>query len=77
MMNEFNESSKVMNHSVSNIVDALEQVTASVNESANGVETIIVKTAEIADEFKNVQDSTQNSLEYSTRLKDQVTKFTL
>ncbi len=77
MMNEFNESSKVMNHSVSNIVDALEQVTASVNESANGVETITVKTAEIADEFKNVQDSTQNSLEYSTRLKDQVTKFTL
>ncbi len=77
MMNEFNESSKVMNHSVSNIVDALEQVTSSVNESANGVETITAKTAEIAEEFKNVQDSTQNSLEYSTKLKDQVTKFTL
>ncbi|MDF2988560.1 MAG: methyl-accepting chemotaxis protein [Eubacterium sp.] len=77
MMNEFNESSKVMNHSVSNIVDALEQVTASVNESANGVETITVKTAEIAEQFKNVQNSTQNNLIFSQKLEDQVTKFTL
>lgn len=77
MMNEFNESSKSMNQSISNIVDALEQVTASVNESANGVETITVKTAEVAEEFKNVQDSTQNSLIFSKKLKDQVSKFTL
>ncbi len=77
MMNEFNESSKSMNQSISNIVDALEQVTASVNESANGVETITVKTAEIAEEFQNVQDSTQNSLIFSKKLKDQVSKFTL
>ncbi len=77
MMNEFNESSKAMNHSVSNIVDALEQVTASVNESANGVETITVKTAEVAEQFKNVQNSTQNNLMFSQKLKDQVTKFTL
>ncbi len=77
MMNEFNESSKAMNQSVSNIVDALEQVTSSVNESANGVETITVKTAEVAEEFKNVQDSTQNNLIFSKKLKDQVSKFTL
>lgn len=77
MMNEFSESSKAMNQSVSNIVDALDQVTASVNESANGVETITIKTAEVAEQFQGVQDSTQNSLIFSKKLKDQVSKFTL
>ncbi len=77
IMNEFNESSKAMNKSVSNIVGALEQVTASVNESANGIENITVKTAEVAEQFKNVQDSTLNSLGFSRKLEDQVRKFTL
>ncbi len=77
MMNEFSESSKAMNQSVSNIVDALDQVTASVNESANGVETITIKTAGVSEQFQSVQDSTQNSLIFSKKLKDQVSKFTL
>jgi len=77
MMNEFYESSKSMNQSISNIVDALDQVASSVNECANGVEAITVKTAEVAEEFRNVQNSTQNNLIFSEKLKEQVSKFTL
>ncbi len=77
MMNEFNESSKAMNQSVSNIVGALEQVTSSVNESASGVETITVKTAEVVEQFRNVENTTRSSLTFSNKLKDQVSKFTL
>ncbi len=77
MMNEFNESSKAMNQSVSNIVGALEQVTSSVNESASGVETITVKTAEVVEQFRNVESTTRSSLTFSNKLKDQVSKFTL
>lgn len=77
MMNEFNESSKEMNKSISNIVNALELVTSSVNESANGVELITVKTAEVAEKFTEVKNSTQNNLISSKKLKDQVSKFTL
>jgi len=77
MMNEFNESSKEMNNSISNIVNALELVTASVNESADGVEIITVKTAEVAEKFAEVKNSTLNNLISSKKLKDQVSKFTL
>jgi len=77
MMNEFNESSKEMNNSISNIVNALELVTASVNESADGVEIITVKTAEVAEKFAEVENSTLNNLISSKKLKDQVSKFTL
>ncbi|HEY5583432.1 MAG TPA: methyl-accepting chemotaxis protein [Ruminiclostridium sp.] len=77
MMNEFNESSRAMNKSISNIVNSLEQVTASVNDSATGVETITLKTAEVAEKFVEVRNSTQNNLISSKKLKDQVSKFTL
>ena len=76
MMNEFNDSSKEMNKSISNIVDALEQVSSSVNDSANGVEIITIKTAEIAEKVVGVKSSTQNNLISSKKLKDQVSKFT-
>ena len=77
MMNEFNDSSKAMNQSISNIVSALEQVASSVNESADGVESITVKTAEVAEKVAEVKNSTQNNLISSEKLKDQVSKFTL
>lgn len=77
MMNEFNDSAKVMNKSVINIVNSLELVTSSVNESANGIESITVKTAEVADQFANVRTSAQDNLISSKKLKDQVSKFTL
>lgn len=77
MMNEFNDSSKAMNNSISNIVDALEQVSASVNDSARGVENITCKTAEIAEKVSEVKNSALNNLNSSKKLKDQVSKFTL
>lgn len=77
MMNEFNESSKAMNFSITNIVNALEQVSTSVNDSAKGVETITVKTAEVAEKFAEVNNSSQSNLISSKKLKDQVSKFTL
>jgi methyl-accepting chemotaxis protein len=77
MMNKFNESAKQMNKSISTIVTALDQVSASVNESAEGVEKITVKTADIVDKFAEVKKSSQINLESSHKLKDQVTKFTL
>ena len=77
MMNEFNESSKHINTSISTIVMAVEQVTKSVNESAAGVENITVKTADIVEEFSKVEASAKQNLVSSQKLKDQVTKFTL
>jgi len=77
MMNEFNDSSKAMNQSISYIVNALEQVTASVNDSANGVEDITIKTAEVAEKVAGVKKLTQNNLISSEKLKNQVSKFTL
>lgn len=77
MMDEFYESAKAMNKSVSNIVVALEQVTASVVDSASGIEAIAGKNAGLADDFASVKQSTQNNLVSSKKLKDQVTKFTL
>lgn len=77
MMSEFNESSEAMNKSVSYIVDALEQVSAAVNDSAKGIGSITAKTAEVADEFQKVKTSTQNNLLSSEKLKEQVSKFTL
>ncbi|MHB8063613.1 MAG: methyl-accepting chemotaxis protein, partial [Ruminiclostridium sp.] len=77
MMNEFNDSSKAMNQSITNIVTALEQVASSVNDSANGVETITIKTAEVAEKVAGVKSSTQNNLSSSKKLMDQVSKFTL
>jgi methyl-accepting chemotaxis protein len=77
MMNEFNESAKAMNDSISNIVNALEQVSASVNESAQGIEVITVKTAEVVENFENVKNSTRNNLTASSKLEEQVSKFTL
>ncbi len=77
IMNEFNNSAKAMNNSIANIVTALEQVTSSVNESAEGVEIITVKTAEVVEHFVNVKVSTQDNLVASKKLKDQVSKFTL
>ncbi len=77
MMNEFNESSKAMGESISSIVNALEQVTSSVNDSANGVENITVKTAEVAEQFANIENSTRTNLVSSKKLQEQVSKFTL
>jgi methyl-accepting chemotaxis protein len=77
MMNEFNDSSKAMNKSISIIVNALEQVSSSVNDSANGVASISMKTAEVAGKVTEVKNSTQNNLISSKRLEDQVSKFTL
>jgi methyl-accepting chemotaxis protein len=77
MMNEFNDSSKAMNQSISIIVNALEQVSSSVNDSANGVSSISIKTAEVAEKVTDVKNSTQNNFISSKKLKDQVSKFTL
>ena len=77
MMNEFNDSSKEMNQSIGNIVIALDQVSTSVNDSANGVESITIKTAEVAEKVAEVRSSTQNNMISSKKLKDQVSKFTL
>lgn len=77
MMNEFHGSASAMNQSVSSIVSALEQVTASVVESASGIEAIAGKNAGLADDFAHVKLSTQNNLVSSRKLKDQVKKFTL
>ncbi len=77
MMNEFNDSSIAMNQSISTIVGALEQVSESVNDSANGVASISIKTAEVATKVSDVKNSAQNNLVSSKKLKDQVSKFTL
>lgn len=77
MMNEFNDSSKAMNQSISIIVNALEQVSASVTDSADGVASIAIKTAEVAEKVSEVNNSSQNNLIFSNKLKDQVSKFTL
>lgn len=77
MMNEFNDSAKVMNKSVLNIVNSLELVSSSVNESANGIENITIKTAEVAEQFAKVRTSAQDNLTSSKKLKEQVSKFTL
>lgn len=77
MMNKFNESAKQMSKSISTIVTALDQVSSSVNESAEGVEKITVKTADIVEKFAEVKRSSQTNLESSKKLKDQVSKFSL
>lgn len=77
LMLEFKDTAQNLNSSVEGIVAAISQVSLAANDGAEGIESIMNKTAAIEDKISEVSTSTENSLKNSQKLKAIVSKFKL
>ncbi|MCR1899586.1 methyl-accepting chemotaxis protein [Irregularibacter muris] len=75
IMVEFNASAEEMHASISNVVSAVEQVAATANEGANGMEDITSKSRTMLEKANEVQNNTEENIQHAEQLKNLIAKF--
>jgi len=76
-MTEFNESSKVLNSNISDIVRALDEVSVTVSEGASGVTEISSKTIDVVRRIEDIKNTAIENKASAEKLNNITSKFKL
>jgi len=76
-MTEFNESSKVLNSNISDIVRALDEVSVTVSEGASGVTEISSKTIDVVRKIEDIKNTAIENKASAEKLNNITSKFKL
>ncbi|MFZ5354505.1 MAG: methyl-accepting chemotaxis protein [Bacillota bacterium] len=75
IVNEFSATSQQLNASITNITNAIKEVSLAINESAGGLESISEKTMTVVEKTKQLSDSTVENSENASELNTLVKQF--
>lgn len=74
-MKEFDETAQLLNTSINGIAIAIDQVTGTVNEGAEGVFSISDKSIDIVNKMEEIKNTTSGNKVSAEKLKDITSKF--
>lgn len=75
--NNINDSINVLSQTITNISQAISSMNTTINNSSIGIRNIAEKTSDIVNLTNQTFDSVEETVEYSNKLKEVVSKFTL
>ena len=75
LMVGFNNTSESLKDSVEHIADAIQQVSVTISQSAQGVENIASRTSDIVQNVVEIQEITHANLDRASELKSIASKF--
>lgn len=76
-INNINDSINVLSQTITNISQAISSMNTTINNSSIGIRNIAEKTSDIVNLTNQTFDSVEETVEYSNKLKEVVSKFTL
>ena len=77
IMHDFSATAQQLDSSISNIIIAINEVSTTVSEAADGVQNIVVKTAETNEDINIVKQNAAENREATKSMTDMVDRFKL